>query len=877
MLRRRALRLTLTWLAAALVVVLVAVVVVVQVFLRRPFPEYEGTVALTGMDGTVRVLRDEQGVPQIYATTTGDLFRALGYVHAQDRFFEMDVRRHVTAGRLSELVGESTDALEADAVVRTLGWRRVAEQEMSLLSSNTRAVLDAYSAGVNAYLGDRGRSELAVEYTVLGLSVPLDRIEPWSPVDSLTWLKALAWDLRANYADELDRARAFGAVRDVRRVEQLWPAYPADRHAPIVGAAPAEQQQGSRVVPTARTEAAAPAADVLDVLAGDPVRAAFDATDRALRALPGLVGADTGEIGSNSWVVSGRFTASGKPLLANDPHLRVSAPGIWYQVGLHCEEVGPACPYDVSGFGMSGLPGVVVGHNGSLAWGVTNMYADVTDFYLEQVSGDTYLRDGDQVPLTTREETIEVAGGDPVTIEVRSTVHGPVVSDVVDAVAAVGGAGPARDDAPLRGQGYAVSLAWSALTPNRTMDALLAIDTATDAESFREAASLLAVPAQNLVFATTDGTIGYQAPGLVPVRRGPSSGSPVPVDGTWPLPGWDSRYDWAGWLPYERLPAIVDPPEGFVVAANQAVVAPRANPGLGRDTDYGDRAQRIRDLLETATAAGGLTPADMTAIQTDTRNEIAPDLVPLLLETDVDAFTAQAQDLLRDWQPGYAQDTDSAAAAYFNAVWAKVLDLTVADELPDGVRATGGSRWFEVVRTLLETPDDPWWDDRGTANLVETRDEILRQALVDARLDLTSNLGKDPSRWQWGRLHTVRLQHTPLGGEGIPGPVRDLVNVGRRAAPGGTSAVDAFAWDASSGTYEVTSGPSMRMVVDLGDLDASTWVNQTGVSGHPSDDHYDDQVDAWLEGSTFPWPWSRDAVEESAEHTLVLRPTGDED
>jgi penicillin amidase len=702
-------------------------------------------------------------------------------------------------------------------------------------------------------------------------------------VDSLSWLKAIAWDLKANYDAELARARAFATVRDVQRVDQLFPRYPFDRHAPIVAAAdeqsasavPASAVPASAVpasaVPASAVPAVAPA--VVDVLGRADVQRALDTTAKVLDVLPGLLGAASGDIGSNSWVVSGQYTATGKPILANDPHLRLSVPGTWYQVGLRCRKITSSCPHDVAGFSMAGLPGVFVGHNAKIAWGLTSMYPDVTDFYLERVSGRTYVRDGVLEQIQTREETIEVAGGEPVTITVRSTVHGPVLSDVVEALEAVGRSAPVDEQSPSRGSGYAVALAWTALAPNRTLDALLQFGQAQDFASFRKAAAMLAVPAQSLVYADVDGHIGYQGLGLVPVRAAVSPDAPVPVDGSWPLPGWDSSYDWDGFVPAEELPWVQDPDEGFIVAANQAVTPPTVGVHLTSDWDYGYRSQRIRDLLARVSESGGLlTVEDMEAIQNDSRNLIAPELVPILLGTDVDAFTEEARDLLRDWQPGYEQDADSAAAAYFNAVWARLLHLTFADELPDGTRPNGGSRWYEVVRTLLERADDPWWDDRRTPSLVETRDEIIRQALVEARLQLTSNLGKDPERWQWGRLHRLVLRQTPLGGPGAPALVQRLVNRGPLPASGGSAAVNALAWDASSGTFVVTAGPSMRMVVDLADLDASRWVNLTGASAHPSDDHYDDQLDTWLAGESLPWPFSTEAVDETIEHELQLRP-----
>src|SRR5690606_33932208 len=442
--RRSTRRNVLLVVAALLVVALVAGAAFVVVTVRRPLPQASGEIEVPGLEGQVTVLRDARGVPQIYADTPEDLFRAQGFVQAQDRFFEMDYRRHVTAGRLAELVGDNPDAIAADAVTRTFGWRQVAEEEWDVVSDETKSYLQAYAEGVNAYLENRSPSEIAIEYTVLGLQVDVAEPEPWDPVDSLAWLKAMAWDLRGNYDDQLDRALAFGALQDAGRVAELFPAYPSDVNAPILD--PGELENPQQVARELGPEARA-------AYGSDHVQSALEAADRALDAVPVLVGRGEGT-GSNAWGVSGEHTASGMPILANDPHLSLGAPGIWAQVGLHCNEVGPDCAFDVAGFSFAGFPGVIIGHNAQLAWGLTNMGADVTDFFVERVRDDTSLRGAEWVPLESRTETLRVAGGDAVELEIRSTVHGPIVSGAIPATESAVGT-PALD---TRLGEYAVSL-----------------------------------------------------------------------------------------------------------------------------------------------------------------------------------------------------------------------------------------------------------------------------------------------------------------------------------------------------------------------------------------------------------------------------------
>ncbi len=837
-----------------LVVALVAFAILAVSTIRRPFPETSGELRVDGLTGRVSVVRDDRGIPTIYADTATDLFRAQGFVSAQDRFFEMDLRRHVTAGRLAELVGEA--GVETDRIIRTMGWRRVAEQELPKLQPETRQYLQAYADGVNAYLKQASSpADLSLEYQVLDWSVPGYRVEPWTPVDSLAWLKAMAWDLRGDYVDELARARlSRGGRTSEKQINLLYPPYPFDRNLPILSKedwAPAgADKQAATATPTAFLKKG---------------QAAFESASAALEAIPAMLGRGEG-IGSNSWVVSGERTTTGQPLLANDPHLALGIPSIWTQVNLQSRTVSAQCPFQVSGFAFSGLPGVVIGHNAKVAWGFTNLAPDVTDFYLEQVDGDTYLRDGARVALQTRTETIKVAGGADVTLKVRSTVHGPIVSDVSPTVAEAG------DQSAVRGVAqsnrYAVSLAWTALIPGNTADAVFALDRAQNWGQFRAAAKLFAVPSQNLVYADTDGHIGYQSPGLIPIRR---SATPGAVPGFWPAPGWDSQWDWRGFVPFEDLPFVLDPEEGYIVTANQAVTASQ-QPFLTSEWDYGFRAQRIRTLLA---GTAKVSVERMVQIQGDTRNTFAPVLVEHLLGVQVDDFTAQAQRLLRDWDGSQPADKtrDSASAAYFNAVWKHLLEYTF-DELPPDIAANGGSRWMLVMEQLLKDPQNAWWDDKTTPGVTEGSGEILKRALVDARLDLARKLGKVPATWRWGRLHQLDLKHAVLGKGSVPGFIQDIFNRGGIELGGGNSIVNANSWDASGPGYDVNAGPSMRMVVDLANLDRSVWVNATGQSGHAYDPHYADQIDAWAANEPFPWPFGPQAVRAAKQTELTLVPPG---
>lgn len=846
-----------TYGAGLVVLLLVAALVAGVLVVRYSFPKTDGEIVVRGLESEVTVLRDASGIPQIYAGTSHDLFYAQGFVQAQDRFFEMDVRRHTTAGRLSELFGEST--LEVDKTVRTMGWRRVAQQEVSRLTPQTQSYLDAFSEGVNAYIRDHTPSEMSLEYTLLARTGLDYQVEDWTPVDSLAWLKAMAWDLRGNMTEEIQRGLMSG-TRTRGDIAALFPPYPYGRHRPIV-------DQGAVVDGVFEQDATGsgtrkPARPPL----GAAARRALARVDATLHAMPSMLsGSQAGEtdgIGSNAWVVDGDHSTTGKPILANDPHLGVSVPGVWYQMGLHCTTVGEACPFDVSGFTFAGFPGVLIGHNQQIAWGFTNLGADVVDLYLEKITGQTALYDGRRRPLQLRDEEIRVLGRDePFRFTVRSTRHGPLLSDVDRQLSTVGANAPAGARAPARGNGYAVALSWTALTPGASADAVFGFDRATSWQQFRAAARDLEVPSQNLVYADRDGNIGYQAPGRIPIRKSGNTGD-------YPARGWLPADDWTGEsVPYAALPSVLNPADGFVATANQAVVGRDYPYYLGNDWAYGYRSQRIVDLLA---AKPKLSVADMSRIQLDTRNGFAPTFVPYLLRIFLPSqYLAGGQRLLQGWR--FRQDRDSAAAAYYNAVWRKTLDLTFHDELSEAVWPDGGGRWYEVMRRLLAEPDSPWWDDVRTDGVIEDRDEILAEAMGQARDELVRLQARRAVDWTWGHQHRLDLQSQTLGQSGS-GLVRALFNRDGYQVGGGGEIVDATRWNAAGEDYRVTAAPSMRMVVSLDDLEDSRWVNLTGASGHAFNEHYVDQTDLWLQGRTLAWPFGRREVEAATEDTLTLVP-----
>jgi len=868
---------------------------------RASLPQTKGSITLEGLSGPVDVKRDSYGIPQIYASTDEDLFMAQGYVQAQDRFYEMDVRRHMTSGRLSEMFGKGQ--VDNDEFLRTLGWDRVAKKEYDTkLSASTKKYLQAYAKGVNAYLEGKDGKEISLEYAALGFTNDY-KPEQWTPVDSVSWLKAMAWDLRGNMQDEIDRALMTSRLGP-KQIADLYPDYPYSRNKAIV-----QEGQYNELTQTFEQDGSTSASGSTSGVTGTSgTSSASTALQSQLAGLqdvlddvPTAVGVNGNGIGSNSWVVSGQYTITGSPLLANDPHLSASLPSVWYQMGLHCRTVSSKCQYDVSGYTFAGMPGVVIGHNANIAWGMTNSAVDVTDLYLEKLSGNGYLYDGKTLPFTTREETIKVAGGKSKKIIVRETNNGPLLSDRDDELVKVGKKATVDAAAPDRGDGYGIALRWTALQAGTTMDAVFAMDKAANWNDFRAAAALFEVPSQNLVYADSK-NIGYTLPGRIPTRA-------KGVDGSIPQPGWDSKYRWRGWIKQDELPYEYNPSRGYIVTANQAVIDPDKYPyTLTTDWGYGTRSQRITDLIQSKIDDGGkISTDDMRQMQVDNSSEIAKLLVPTLLKIDIDdKDVREAQKLLEGWD--YTQDADSAAAAYFNAVWRNILKLAFGNKLPkelrvegqclwvekadstgpvdeetevrecgqrdpDQAQPDGGDRWFEVVRNLMDDQKSDWWKTpKGVGDRPEAanRDQLFKRAMIDARWELTAKLGKDIDTWSWGRLHRLFLKNQTLGTEG-PGFLKYILNRGPWKLSGGEATVNATGWNAAGG-YGVVWVPSMRMVVNLGDLDKSKWINLTGASGHAFSAHYTDQTSKWVKGELLDWSFTKDAVDKSTSDTLVLKP-----
>ena len=774
--------------AAILALLLVAVV--------STFPRKSGTLHVAALHAVVTIAEDANGVPTIRAASGADAIFGLGYAHARDRLWQMEFQRRIGAGRLAEILGKRLVA--TDRFLRTIGFRRAAAEALTGLAPEARALLDAYVAGINQYLA--GGPALPIEFRVLRVSP-----RPFDAVDCLVWAKMMAWDLAGNAANEIRLARFIAAVGPGRAAELMPPVPPEptilldEEWMPRVPASP----------PSAVSRFPSPGP-----------WAALEPQFALLNSLG--FGGET--LGSNSFVLAGSRTKSGRPILANDPHLGLRTPSVWYLARLD------APGYRAAGATLPGVPGVIIGHNARIAWGLTSLEPDVQDLYLERVdAGDPgrYLHRGRWRRFETRTERIGVRGGPDVPLEIRTSVHGPIVTGVLE--------GADRLGAP-------VALRWTGLDPeDHTSEGFLRINTAGNWQEFLAGAALIHAPGQNLVYADVDGHIGYAACGAVPIRPR--------ADGLLPVPG-AGEDDWAGYIPFEKLPRVFDPARGFVVTANNRVVSDRYPHAISRDWPEPYRARRISDLV---IARSPLDAAGTRAIQLDRVSYQATELLPLLAGTiPADAASASALAKLSGWNREFSPDSVPAS---IYAAWYTELSRMPQDELKAVPAGNVRSRF--IINALKS--GSSWCDDVRTPRR-ENCEALKTASLAGAVATLATRLGADSSRWRWGRLHHARFPHGVFESLAVLRPFFSL----ETEAGGDSSTVNVGAYR-RDGTFLMTDGPSYRQIVDLADLSASLFVHTTGQSGNVFDRHYRDFLPLWKDGRYF-------RIGERPVRTLTLQP-----
>ncbi|GLQ06452.1 penicillin amidase [Sneathiella chinensis] len=774
-------------------------------YLRTSLPQMDGEIRLAGLQDEIRITRDASGVPHIVANTLTDALFGLGFVHAQDRLWQMETNRRIGAGRLSEIMGDAT--LDTDRFLRTLGVYEASRNVLPLLQPDTRDQLSSYAAGVNAFLGQTGPT-LPPEFLILGVSP-----EPWKPEDSVVWTKMMAWDLGGNWAKELERMRLM-AVMPPEKVLEFYPPYPGDPAHPLPDFREMYQQAG---LDAGRLYAAAP------------------------EPLP--EGA-----GSNNWVVSGAHTKTGKPLLANDPHLGLSAPALWYLAHIQTPDV------DAIGATLPGVPAIILGRNQQIAWGFTNTGPDVQDLYIEKINPDNpdqYKTPTGWADFEKREETILVKDADPVTLTVRSTRHGPVLSD------------SHRKSADMMGESHALSLAWTALRlEDRTPDASARLMAAKNWDEFKSAIRNFNSPQQNMVYADTDGNIGYYAPGLVPVRKPENT-----ARGKIPVPGWLADYDWDGYIPFEELPQAYNPPSGLFYTANHKIVPASYPHFITSDWSAPYRANRIRGLLDHDS---NHSVESFQLMHGDVHSLMAEEFLEILLTTTpADDLSRDALIRLSTWD---SHMTMNDPAPLIFSAWIRNLNKAVyADELGDMFPDFWRQRPAFLLNVLRNRGNQgQWCDDQSTPDQVETCQDILQTSLQTALQDLTARFGTSMPDWNWGDAHFAHGDHLPFSR--IP-VLKDLFDI-RVPSMGGSYTVNVGRnrLKDEQQPFANTHAASLRAIYDFSDLDKSLFIHSTGQSGNILSRFYADMASDWAATRYRPMSTRPEDYQANAIGTLVLRP-----
>jgi penicillin amidase len=768
-------------------------------YLRQSLPQTKGEIRLAGLTAPAEVMRDRYGIPHIFAASLEDASFALGYVHAQDRLWQMEMSRRIAAGRVAELVGAG--ALETDRFLRTLGVRRSAEANLRVLDAETRKLLESYAAGVNAFLASD--PVLPLEFWLTGA-----RPEPWTPVDSVAWTKMMAWDLGGNFRNELLRM-SLARKLPLARIHQFLPPYPGEQPPEIVDLK-----------------------ELYGALERDAVQLAQFAPDN-----DGL--------GSNNWVVSGARSESGKPLLANDPHLGLTAPPVWYFAHLSAPGV------NVIGSTLPGVPGIILGRNERIAWGFTNTGPDVQDLYIEKLDASGgYLAPEGARQFQVIEETIRVKGAESEKLRVRVSRHGPVISDVLRT---------AQDAAP---RGHVIAFAWTALAEDdRSMQAALKFARAREWDGFLAAASDFQSPQQNIVYADIEGNIGFVAAGRVPVRKPAND-----LKGMAPAPGWLAKYDWDGYIPFEQLPRSFNPASGAVVTANHRITPPGYAHFISSNWEPPYRADRIQELLD---AAPRHTAQSFARIQADVVSLAMRELLPHLLAARPRSEEARkALALLAKWDGAMAPERSEPLIAW--AWWRELTRAIYADELGDAFRQNWLSRAVFLGHVLSGDAEHAHWCDDVRTPAVETCEELLALSLDAALADLAKRHGGDPARWRWGEAHTARHEHRPFGRQPLLARFFDI----RVPSPG-----DAYTVNVGRNNLNDDAQPfanrhaaSLRAIYDLSDLEKSLYIHSGGQSGNLFSDHYEAFTEAWAKNEYIPMRTARKTLDAEPHQLLKLIP-----
>jgi penicillin amidase len=796
-------KLVLRWIVAALALILLAIAAVagyVYSIARHELPQVDGSIVLTGLSGPVTVVRDKLGVPHIRAGSFDDLFYAQGFVTAQDRLWEMDATRRYAAGDLAEIFGPAL--LKHDRQQRYLQFREASQRAADALDPQQRHYLEVYAGGVNAFI-ERTRDRLPLEFRLLRYSPA-----PWTVTDSMLLGANMSQMLNTQYPLELKREAVIRHLNP-QEIADLYPSTSWRDLPPAQQAKPALEEQ------------TAPKSDSREEDGEDRL----PTQTSSLLALFQPPSCEECVPGSNNWVVSGEHTVSGRPLLSNDMHLAHSIPDIWYEAHL---TKGDGQDVDVAGVTLPGLPFVIAGHNRRIAWGFTNLGPDVQDLFIEQFdsTGKVATPQGWQPPQKVH-EVIHVKGRPDDVFDVTVTRHGPIITPI------------------LKGETRQLALQWTIYDPTIITSPFLEVNSARNWQEFRAAISKFASPAQNAVYADINGHIGYQATGKVPIR---ASG-----DGLLPQSGADAAHDWTGYVPFDQLPSVYDPPSGILATANGRITPNGYRYLLANIWWAPYRTARILHLLR---GADQFTAADMLFIQTDVTSEFDrffSDRFVYAIDhsKNVSPRVHQAAEIMRGWDG--RMDKDSAAASI--AYWSRrnLMRLLLFPKLGDDYLNYDWGLSGPALENIV-THRFPRWLPQG----YNSYDDVL-VAAVQKAVD-SERAPRDLKRWYWGKQFPVEVQHPVFGAIPI---LKYFSGTGSHWQSGGGSTVKQVGSD---------FGPSERLTVDFSNFDHSTLNIVIGQSGHLLSPHYKDQFPAWYNDSSFQFPFTEAAVNAAAEHRLTLQP-----
>ena len=802
----------------------VVLAIAAALYLRSTVANLAGEVQLTGISSTVEVMRDTNAIPHIYAANLDDAYAALGYAHAQDRLWQMELNRRLPAGRLSEVMGQST--LETDQFFRAIGMRRAAVQSLANLDGPTQIALQRYADGVNQFI-NAPTNNLPIEFALAGI-----RPEPWTPLDSVTFGKLMAWDLSYNWRAELMRLRLSSRLT-AEQIAQFMPSG-SEVALPILPDLKQHYAAAGLVLPAA--------ADQAKTASAQPEPKLGNWLAQAQELQPD-------SLGSNNWVVSGAKTASGKPLLANDPHLGLSAPSIWYFA--HLNATSP--PQNLVGVTLPGVPFVVLGRNDHIAWGATNTGPDTQDVVIERCMIDCktrYQTPTGSAPFIKRTEIFKMRFAKDVVIDQFETRNGPVIS----------GFSKAADG--ILPAGYVFSLRWAALLDGDTTPAAnRAQQLAHDWPSFVEATKLFTSPQQSMVYADVAGNIGMIAAARVPVRQVGNV-----LHGLAPSIGWDAQYDWQGFIPFDDLPKTYNPQNQSIATANNKIVSDDYKPVLAHEWSVTHRIDRINALIA---ATPKHTIASMQALQGDTLSGYAKQMLPLLLLPEPKSpRAAAARQLLKSWDAN-ARTQDAAPLIF--AQWMRQLTKQMyADELgSDLFDRAWDQRAVFMFNTLKSNAQSNWCDNIATP-IKETCSNQIADALDEAMAQLQAQYGADMEKWTWGNAHVALSEHRPFGQFGT---AFDYFNI-RRAVPGDSYTVNVGGYRIASKSkpFAANHAASMRAIYDFSNLEKSAFMNATGQSGNRFSPYYDSMADRWAANQMLQIPTARQKVQTTQIGTIKFTP-----